>query len=119
MLLAKFQAGSEKRAQVVQVQKPDPFFTVHVGDARDLRSVLESRPPADRVPITCTVTSPPYADLIDYKVGNQIGWGQSYQSYLEDCREIFKSIYDATAEDGSLWLVADTVYDQSRRPSIV
>jgi DNA modification methylase len=104
---------------VAQTQNPDPFFTVHLGDSRELGVVLDRESGGACPPITCTITSPPYADLINYKVANQVGWGQTYTEYLADCREIFGAVFDRTADDGALWLVADTVYDQSKRPSVV
>ncbi|SET57394.1 DNA-methyltransferase [Nonomuraea wenchangensis] len=102
-----------------EVRELDPYYRVHVGDARDIAATLGPLPTKDRPLITCTITSPPYADLIDYKASGQVGWGQSYEEYLADCHHIFRDIYSNTADDGSLWLIADTIYDQSKKPSAV
>lgn len=59
-------------------------------------------------PINLTLTSPPYFDLKDYGSPNQIGYGQSYENYLDDLTNIFKSVHERTAENGSLWIVIDT-----------
>lgn len=94
-------------------------FTVHQGDARQFGQLFDEKTSthAQRV-ITTTVTSPPYHDLIDYgQQPNQIGRGQLYDAYLEDCGRVFKQIYDRTTDDGSLWIIADTFLDQSQSPS--
>jgi len=67
--------------------------------------------------LTCTITSPPYSDMKDYGHAEQIGWGQSYEEYLVEMRRIFRSIYRHTGDDGSLWVIADTLRprDQSGR----
>jgi DNA modification methylase len=75
---------------------------IHHGDAR----ALSSRLPADAIQVT--ITSPPYFDLKDYGVPNQIGFGQSYEQYLDDLTLVFKNLHRATRDDGSLWIVIDT-----------
>ncbi len=83
--------------------KPLALNKVHEGDARLLASRL-----ADRS-ISVTITSPPYWRLKDYGVKNQIGWGQDYGDYLRDLTSIFRHVYRATRDSGSLWLVVDTL----------
>ncbi len=61
--------------------------------------------------LTSTITSPPYANLVDYGTENQIGFGQSYDHYLDECAAIFSDIHRWTLDDGSLWLIADTLID--------
>lgn len=75
---------------------------VHIGDARILSKKLQD----DSVNVT--ITSPPYFDLKDYGRPNQIGFGQKYDAYLEDLKDVFCEIFRATKSDGSLWIVADT-----------
>lgn len=93
--------------------EPNDPFTVHIGDARDTAEFLASfarrELGSDEPFITATITSPPYANLVDYGVENQIGFKQDYPSYLAECRKIFESVAQWTKEDGSLWLVADTL----------
>lgn len=72
-------------------------------DARNLLSVLE-----DKIIVKSTITSPPYFDMKDYGADNQIGFGQTYNDYLNDLQLIFKEIYKITSDDGSLWIVIDT-----------
>ncbi len=55
-----------------------------------------------------TITSPPYGALKDYGKKNQIGFGQSYEDYLRDMQVVFEQIHRRTADNGSLWLIADT-----------
>jgi DNA modification methylase len=90
-----------------------PFWTVHQGDARDLDILLERAAHAagrDGQPILqTTITSPPYATLVDYGSENQIGFGQPYEDYLESCKSIFQSVHKWTRETGSMWVVADSL----------
>ena len=75
---------------------------VQIGDARILStSLLESS-------VNVTITSPPYFDLKDYGRPNQIGFGQKYEAYLDDLTGVFKEIFRATKNNGSLWIVVDT-----------
>jgi len=59
--------------------------------------------------LTATITSPPYWDLKDYGHEDQIGWGQALDEYLEEMRLIFRAIHRHTRDDGSLWIVADSL----------
>jgi DNA modification methylase len=79
------------------------------GDARQLSRILPSREFID-----ATITSPPYWNLKDYGVQNQIGFGQSYDSCIRDLTSVFSSIYSITKPTGSLWIIADTVKDEGR-----
>lgn len=97
--------------------KWDAFYTVHEGDARRIDELLRRRSGPKKPLITCTITSPPYANLIDYGHPHQIGRGQSYHDYLADCRTVFEALHRHTRDAGSLWVIADTVLDQSRDPS--
>ncbi|MEJ7883162.1 site-specific DNA-methyltransferase [Acinetobacter baumannii] len=73
-------------------------------DSRNILSVLDK----NNINITSTITSPPYFDMKDYGSENQIGFGQTYQQYLEDLNTVFKDIYQITANNGSLWIIIDT-----------
>lgn len=75
---------------------------VQIGDARELSKLLKSES------INVTITSPPYFDLKDYGRPNQIGFGQKYDDYLNDLKNVFKEVYRATTSDGSLWVIVDT-----------
>lgn len=88
-------------------------WTVHQGDARNTRQFLAEISRATSEPglpfLTATITSPPYANLVDYGPEDQIGFGQTYDRYLAECEQIFASVHEWTREDGALWLVADTL----------
>lgn len=71
-------------------------------DSRNLISIL----PKDNL-VQTTITSPPYFDMKDYGVENQIGFGQSYENYLNDLQSVFKQVLQRTKDDGTLWIVID------------
>lgn len=84
------------------------FFRLYQGDARDLDTLL--RHWSEESPLlTCTITSPPYGSLKNYGHPDQIGWGQSHDEYLAEMRRVFRMIARHTKDDGSLWLIADTL----------
>lgn len=85
------------------------FFTLHCGDARRLDELLGAYSSPDQPLLTCTITSPPYADLKDYGHPDQIGHGQEYDEYLTEMRRIFRLIGRHTRSEGSMWLVADSL----------
>lgn len=82
-------------------------FYVH--DARQIGNLLST----DRPCIDLTATSPPYWNLKDYGVPNQIGFGQSKEEYLRDVESVLGAIFDITRETGSLWLVLDTYRERA------
>lgn len=73
---------------------------------KDARFILESL--GSEVQVTTTITSPPYYDMKDYESKNQVGYGQTYDIYLDDLKGIFKDILSITKENGSLWIIIDT-----------
>lgn len=75
----------------------------HNYDSRNLLNFL-----GDSIRVKSTITSPPYFDMKDYESENQIGFGQSYQDYLKDLKNVFQDIYKVTEDDGTLWIVIDT-----------
>lgn len=91
------------------------LFTVHQGDARQLSRLLGRLSSPDNPQITCTITSPPYGDLKNYGEPDQIGWGQPYVDYLVEMRRVFRTIYQHTRNNGSMWVVADTLRDGEDR----
>lgn len=85
------------------------LFTLHQGDARQLRKLLDQLGKPNNPPLGCTITSPPYGALKNYGHPDQIGWGQPYDEYLVEMRQIFRALYQYTRADGSMWLIADTL----------
>ncbi len=73
---------------------------------KDARNILEILP--NDLTITTTITSPPYFDMKDYDSENQIGYGQSYENYLDDIQKVFNGVYNRTCESGTLWVIIDT-----------
>lgn len=77
--------------------------TIFNVDSRKISEIL----PED-VKIQTTISSPPYYDMKDYGMENQIGFGQSYEAYLLDIKSVFEQVYQYTKEDGTLWIIIDT-----------
>lgn len=71
-------------------------------DARNINKIIK-----DKI-VDVIITSPPYFDMKDYGNDKQIGYGQKYEEYLLDLKNIFKKIYNITKDTGSLWVVIDT-----------
>jgi DNA modification methylase len=71
-----------------------------IEDARKLGALLGGEPVLD-----VTVTSPPYWDLKDYGIENQIGYRQTLGQYLDDLVTVFTGVWACTMPTGSLWLV--------------
>jgi DNA modification methylase len=91
-----------------KIQFPPQLFDVHLYDARKIIEKIEEFTKAKNF-IDVTITSPPYHDIISYgKINNQIGYGQNYDTYLEDLGVVYKSVYELTKNTGSLWIVVDT-----------
>jgi len=76
--------------------------TIYKLDSRKLDEVIQKKI------ISVTITSPPYFDLKDYGKKNQIGFGQTYEKYLDDLTLVFSKVFDVTKESGSLWVIIDT-----------
>ena len=77
-------------------------------DSRNILDVLD-----EEIQIQTTITSPPYFDMKDYGVVDQIGFGQTYTDYLSDLKSIFSGILQKTKSDGSLWIIIDTFKRQN------
>jgi DNA modification methylase len=75
---------------------------VFLDDARNLKKRIKKQS------IDVTITSPPYYDMKDYGHEGQIGFGQSYATYLKDLKKIFKDVFHVTKDTGSLWVVIDS-----------
>ena len=76
---------------------------VHNIDSRKISEVISKR-----VKVQTTITSPPYFDMKDYGSDNQVGYGQKYDEYLRDLKDIFEQIFDRTKDNGTLWVIIDT-----------
>ena len=72
-------------------------------DSRKLSDII-----SEDTKVQTTITSPPYFDMKDYGVDGQVGYGQKYDTYLEDLKTIFAQVYNYTKGDGTLWIIIDT-----------
>jgi len=86
----------------------EELWTLHRHDARELLGLFSAHENGRRLQVMATITSPPYGSLKDYGAKEQIGFGQTYEDYLRDMEDVFGQIYARTADNGSLWLIADT-----------
>lgn len=93
-------------------------YGVRVGDARRLAETLEvlSQEISGGEPfIDVTITSPPYANLVDYGIEGQIGFGQTEAEYFDDCEKLFATLFAWTRDSGAVWLVVDTYLSETTR----
>jgi len=54
--------------------------------------------------IDLIVTSPPYWDIKNYGVSNQIGYKESYELYLSRIYKVWKECYRVLNKNGTFWL---------------
>lgn len=94
--------------------EPDSRFRIYQHDSRDLKSRLEAEFDDVDGLVDTIITSPPYADLIDYGDHDEQVGQQSYESFLEDIRSIYKQCYEIAADDCTLWIVTDTYKTNGR-----
>lgn len=96
----------------------DERFGMYLEDTRRLEQVLSGQFPesAEGELVDVTITSPPYADKKNYEADEetQIGYGQSYDEYLEDLRSVFRQVYDVTKDTGTLWVAVNTIKKDQR-----
>lgn len=88
---------------------PSVINRFHIHDARELDKLL----PTDRPCIDLAATSPPYWNLKDYGVPDQIGFGQSKDEFRNDIESVLGSILQCTKDTGSLWLVVDSYRERA------
>jgi DNA modification methylase len=90
------------------MKKGGNIFKVHNADAREIAGYI------DDAVVDVAITSPPYFNLKDYGNKNQIGFGQGYETYLEDIKKVFEGVYKVLKNTGSLWVVIDTFKKDSQ-----
>lgn len=78
---------------------------------RDAASMVHSLEDSS---IDVTVTSPPYGAMKDYGSNGQIGFGQTYDEYLNSLVNIFAVLHRKTVSTGSLWVVVDTFKEKTK-----
>lgn len=65
---------------------------------------LETLKTLDDKSINCCVTSPPYFGLRDYGHPGQIGLEETPKQFVNNLLEVFREVYRALKDDGTLWL---------------
>lgn len=79
---------------------------VHWTTSEDMTAVPDNS-------VQSVITSPPYWDLKDYGHEQQIGRSdQSYEEYHERMSRVWSECYDVLRDDGTMWVVVDTVMDR-------
>lgn len=82
---------------------------IYCGNAKNLLKTI-----ADNS-IDCCVTSPPYYNLRDYGVENQVGLEKTPEEYINKLAEIFHEVKRVMKSDGTLWLnIADSYAGSSK-----
>ncbi|MBA4302509.1 site-specific DNA-methyltransferase (adenine-specific) [Algoriphagus alkaliphilus] len=84
-------------------------ITITNGDVRDILSQIPSKS------IQCTVTSPPYWGVRDYKVKGQIGAEPDINSYVQNLVEVFSEVRRVLKDDGTFWLNIGNTYTSGGR----
>lgn len=86
----------------------DSRFRIYQHDSRELKSRLEEEFDDTDGLVDTIITSPPYADLVDYGEHEEQVGEQNYEDFLDDIREIYRQCYDIASDDCTLWIVTDT-----------
>ena len=89
-------------------------FGIYQHDSRELQSRLKEEFDDINGLVDTIITSPPYADLIDYGNHDEQVGQQKYESFLNDIRLVYKQCYDIAAEDCTLWVITDTYKTNGR-----
>lgn len=83
-------------------------------------NVLDGLPMLDDQSIDCCVTSPPYYNLRDYGMPDQIGLEATPEEYIDKLVGVFREVRRVLKDDGTLWInIADSyaVCSSSRPPT--
>ena len=75
-----------------------PLNQVLIGDARKRLAELPEKS------IDCVITSPPYYQLRNYAVGDQIGLEPNVEGWVDELRTVFAGLARVLKPSGSVWL---------------
>lgn len=90
---------------------PGVAWSVYQGDAQQ---TLKKLPDST---YNCCITSPPYYNLRDYGVENQIGLEETVTEYVESLASVMDEVYKKLRQDGLLFLnLGDTYYSGKGLP---
>ena len=78
------------------------IFGYHLQDSRNVKDTIKTKL------VDVIITSPPYWNLKDYGIDNQIGFGQNYEKYLDELIDILNNCKDVLKDKGSMWIVVDS-----------
>src|SRR3989344_1018612 len=78
------------------------IFGYHLQDSRNVKDTIKDKN------VDVIITSPPYWNLKDYGINNQIGFGQNYETYLTELIEILNNCKNVLKDKGSMWIVVDS-----------
>jgi site-specific DNA-methyltransferase (adenine-specific) len=84
-----------------------------IGDSREVIKNIPSQS------IHAVVTSPPYFNLRDYKVQNQIGIEKSKEEYLSNLILVFKEVFRVLRDDGTLWVNINDSYSKDSKKCLL
>jgi len=80
-----------------------------VGDARLTSQFV------DRLSVQCVVTSPPYWGQRCYGAFDEIGGEPTIDEYLNNLSEVFLSVRESLANDGTMWVIIGDAYTAGHR----
>ena len=63
----------------------------------------------------CIVTSPPYWQLRDYSVSNQIGMEPTFQEYISNVVDVLEEAKRVLRDDGVMWVVIGDTYSTPKK----
>lgn len=82
------------------------FYNYIIEDSRNIEEVFRTQEIGKPNVI---ITSPPYFDVKNYEGSKkQIGYGQDYDTYLNDIINIFQKCYEISSSHATFWIVCDT-----------
>ena len=89
---------------------PNKNSKMMCGDARFLDEAIAS----ETGTVRAIITSPPYLNTQNYRVEDQIGFGQSNHDYFNDLRTVFQHCWEVSTTDATMWLVVGAVRRSGR-----
>ena len=96
-----------REARIVDMNEEGSASFKKIPEVSTGRIYYKSSERMDEVPnesVQLVITSPPYWGLRDYGVKGQIGFGESYDRYLERLRKVWEECYRVLTPCGSLWV---------------
>jgi DNA modification methylase len=83
---------------ILIMENPLEINKIYQGDAFEILKTLPDNS------IQCCVTSPPYWNLRDYGIDDQLGLEETPEKYVEHMIQVFKEVKRVLTLDGTLWL---------------